>query len=234
MLRFTIGIFYPLAQARIGVSNGVAKDIEKLGRLKENSVRVIYNPIVKDEEDIEKDFINPWDKSTAKKILTVGNLKIEKNHELLIRAFAKVKKTINAVLVILGEGELRKKMEDLIHELNLSDSVKLPGYVPNPYPWYKNADLFVLSSNHEGFGNVIVEALSCGIPVVSTNCPSGPGEILESGKYGILVPVNDSNAMAAAIIKSLNMEHDKVKLENRANDFSTENIGEKYLELMFG
>ncbi|MBT6045933.1 MAG: glycosyltransferase, partial [Candidatus Scalindua sp.] len=109
----------------------------------------------------------------------------------------------------------------------------LPGFVTDPYPWFRSADLFVLSSRWEGFGNVIVEALECGVPVVSTNCLSGPAEILENGRYGKLVPVQDVEALADAIVNSLAGPHDREPLIRRAQDFSVRKISDQYLAYCF-
>ena len=131
--------------------------------------------------------------------------------------------------MILGEGDLRPAMERQIAELGLQDRVALPGFFQDPYPWFRSADLFVLSSDWEGFGNVIVEALECGVPVVSTDCPSGPAEILENGRYGRLVPVGDVDALANAIIVTLHETPDRQALMNRAKDFSVDKISDEYL-----
>ncbi|MCK4815270.1 glycosyltransferase, partial [bacterium] len=174
-----------------------------------------------------------WDGITGKRILAVGSFKDQKDHESLIRAFAKLQNSLSATLVIVGEGPLRPKLEDLIAELSLEKSVKLPGFFANPYLWYRDADLFVLSSLYEGFGNVIVEALECGVPVVSTDCLSGPREILEDGKYGRLVPVGDVDALAAGMYNSLHESVDHALLEKRAKDFSVDIISSQYLNVMF-
>ena len=121
----------------------------------------------------------------------------------------------------------------LVTELGLQKRVSLPGFTRDPYPWFRSADLFVLSSRWEGFGNVIVEALECGVPVVSTNCPSGPDEILEDGRYGKLVPVQDPVALANAMVQSLNEVHDREALMRRAQDFSVRKISDEYLSYIF-
>ena len=121
----------------------------------------------------------------------------------------------------------------LIDQLGLHDRVVLPGFVTDPYPWFRSADLFVLSSRWEGFGNVIVEALECGVPVVSTNCLSGPAEILENGRYGKLVPVQDIEAIADAIVNSLAEPHDRELLMRRAQDFSVRKTSDQYIAYCF-
>jgi glycosyltransferase involved in cell wall biosynthesis len=123
-------------------------------------------------------------------------------------------------LMILGEGAERDRLESLIAELGITDDVYLPGFVDDPYAYMKQAAMLVLSSAWEGFGNVLVEAMAVGTPVVSTRCDSGPAEILGDGQYGPLVPVGDVNAMAAAMAQTLQVVPLPVMLQQRAHDFS--------------
>ena len=120
----------------------------------------------------------------------------------------------------------------LARDLDVTDRVIFAGFQLDPTPFYETADLFVLSSNYEGFGNVIVEALSCGTPVVSTDCPSGPAEILENGRWGRLSPVGDTDALAKAMRASLEDDHDTAALKRRAADFAPEIAARKYLDLL--
>ncbi len=170
-----------------------------------------------------------WGAGFQYHVLSVGALKAQKDHANLVRAFALLPADFNAKLIILGEGELRPNLENLIEELGLQSRISMPGFVADPYPWFGTADLFVLASQWEGFGNVIVEALECGVPVVSTDCLSGPAEILEYGRYGKLVPIANPEAMAEAIAVSLNESHDRSKLMSRAAEFSVSNISSQYL-----
>ena len=171
-----------------------------------------------------------WKGSEAR-ILSVGNLKAVKNQALLIRAFARLASP-NATLMILGEGALRPELERLATELGVGNRVILPGFQSDPTPFYETANLFVLSSDYEGFGNVIVEALATGTPVVSTDCPSGPSEILEGGKWGRLTPVGDVDALAMAMKTALAEEHDPEALKRRAADFSPAIAARKYLDAL--
>ena len=164
-------------------------------------------------------------------ILGVGRLTQAKDFPTLIRAFALVRKKRAARLMILGEGEERPKLEALVRELGLEREVTLPGFVDNPYKYMKRAAVFVLSSKWEGFGNVLVEAMALGTPVVSTDCPSGPAEILENGRWGRLVPVGDVYALAEAIIETLDEEHHP-DVANRAKDFAVELAVEKYINVL--
>lgn len=192
---------YPHADEIIAVSQGVADDLIKVLELKNKVVHVIHNPVVTKELLLKKEepIDHSWIKNNQPFILGVGRMTKAKNFDLLINAFAKVEREIPAHLVILGTGELESELKELIYSLGLQDKVHMLGFVGNPYSWMKKAELFILSSSWEGFGNVLVEAMACGTPVISTNCPSGPAEILENGKLGTLVPVDDIDEMANAI-----------------------------------
>lgn len=136
------------------------------------------------------------------------------------------------MIVEEGEDERRQELQQLARQLGIESKVVLAGFQPNPTPFYMTADLFVLSSNYEGFANVIVEALACGLPVVSTNCPSGPAEILEERRWGYLVPVGNAEALAAAIDRALVTSHDPEALRRHARDFSPEIAARRHLELL--
>ena len=197
---------YRSADTIIAVSNGVADDLSTMLKLKRNQINVIYNPVVSEHliKNSREPVDHPW--LTSNKvpvILGVGRLTEAKNFNALIHAFSIVVASIPARLIILGEGEQRDSLETIIDQLNLADQVDLPGFTNNPYPYMRCADLFVLSSIWEGLPTVLIEALSCGTKVVSTDCPSGPREILENGKWGTLVPVNNAEELANAMIFSL-------------------------------
>jgi glycosyltransferase involved in cell wall biosynthesis len=224
---------YPLATGLMAVSEGVKQDLCRLGAFNDERVTVICNPVA-------GGFVKPapvdpavrqqlWGPGFNYHILAVGSFKTPKNFPLLLRAFDQLPNALNAKLSILGEGPLRPELESLIKELALEDRVALPGFALDTSCWYRSADLFVLSSSWEGFGNVIVEALECGIPVVSTDCRSGPAEILDNGRYGRLVPVGDAAALAAAIQASLLETHDHDALSRRAQDFAVPRISGQYL-----
>jgi glycosyltransferase involved in cell wall biosynthesis len=164
-------------------------------------------------------------------VLGVGRLTAQKDFPSLIRAFAKVRAQKPCRLVILGEGELRGELEALVASLDLSADVALPGFTDNPFAWMRQSSLFVLSSAWEGFGNVLVEAMACGTPVVSTNCPSGPAEILENGRWGRLVPVGDVDALADAMLATL-AETTHADVATRAQDFGVEQAVAGYLGLL--
>lgn len=226
---------YPQASGVIAVSNGVKEDMCSLSGLDTALVRVIYNPTAvgipfkRGDPDARSRL---WGPGHGKTILSVGTLKPQKDHATLIEAFALLPPELDAKLIILGEGALRRQLEEKIRSMNLEDRVSLPGFMLDPYPWYQTADLFVLSSRWEGFGNVLVEALECGVPVVSTNCDSGPAEILSDGRFGKLVPVRDPGALAGAMCASLREEHDTTLLRDRAGDFTVTAISDKYLDYL--
>jgi glycosyltransferase involved in cell wall biosynthesis len=159
----------------------------------------------------------------------MGRLHAQKDYPTLLRALRLVRGTIPARLLILGEGPARPEIEALRAGLGLDGAVSMPGFHPDPYPFLAHADLFVLSSLWEGFGNVIVEALACGAPVVSTDCRSGPREILRDGQFGDLVPPGDPEALAAAILATLSRPRDRAALIARSADFSIDKAARAYL-----
>ena len=232
-IQSTILLTYRLVNGVIAVSEGVKDNLIKIGRFKKNKIKVIYNPIVKSNNCLysaNHDRRKMWEGDFKYNILSVAELKAQKDHKTLIKAISLLPKELDFRLVILGDGKLMEELRLLVKSLKLNDKVMLRGYVSNPYPWYCTADLFVLSSMWEGFGNVIVEALECGVPVVSTNCPSGPSEILDNGEYGTLVPVGDyvllSNAIHSTLLKKVN----KNKLIERSKQFTVTKISLQYLK----
>jgi len=189
------------------VSEGVLEDTARLAGLSAGQLCVIRNPVVTPRlaalaaEGVD----HPWAHDEAVPlVLGAGRLTEQKDFDTLVRAFAQLRNRMPARLVILGDGRLRAKLQARIDELGLSDDVAMPGFTSNPYAWMVRANLFVLSSAWEGSPNVLTEALALGVPSVSTDCPSGPREVLEGGRFGPLVPVGDADAMAAAMEATLN------------------------------
>jgi len=206
MMPLFIRKFYPWANAVVAVSKGVAEDLLKIAGLPKEKIRVIYNPVITPElfAKAEEPVGHPWFRpGEPPVILGIGRLTEAKDFPTLIRAFALVRKQRPARLMILGEGEERPKLEALVRELGLEKDVALPGFVDNPYKYMKRAAVFVLSSRWEGLPTVLIEALALGTPVVSTDCESGPAEILDGGKYGKLVPVADIEGLAKAIDEAI-------------------------------
>ena len=226
--------FYPWADVVVTISQGVADDLARLTGLSREKMRVIYNPVVTPEifSKAQEPLDHPWfAPGQPPVVLGVGRLTIQKDFPTLIRAFALVRAQRPARLMILGEGEERPKLEALVRELGLEQDVALPGFVSNPYAYMARAAVFVLSSLWEGLPTALIEAMALGTPVVSTDCPSGPAEILEGGVWGKLVPVGDRDALSAAVVSSL----DSPSLPDatrRAQDFSLDRIVGEYLELL--
>lgn len=236
LLKASVRLFYPLADARILVSGNAAEDMARFSGLKRDQLDVIYNPVREPgHPSAGFDLEALWGRERRSRILTVGTLKEQKNHALLIRAFARLRRRRPACLMIVGEGRLRGDLECLAATEGVADDVIMPGFFTDPWPFYASADLFVLSSDYEGFGNVIVEAMHCGTPVVSTDCEAGPREILDGGRYGALVPCNDAGALAEAMLVALSQPVDKTVLQSRAKRISGKEVtSDRYLELMIG
>ena len=227
-------LLYGWADNIIAVSEGVARDFAKNTGIDGSRIAVIHNPIA--TSDIERRAREPIDHSwleqkTTPVIMGMGRLARQKDFATLLRAFAKVRQRLDCRLIILGEGPDRPVLEALTVELGVEDAVSMPGFVSNPFAYLARVDLFALSSAWEGFGNVLVEALSVGVPVVATDCESGPREILDHGRFGSLVPVGDVDAMATAVIHQLGHPLDQATLRAAAARFSAADVAGRYLEV---
>ncbi len=231
---FFARLLYPKADAIVAASIGVAEDLSRITKIPRERIRVIYNPTdpeigQKAQEPVD----HPWFiDGQLPIVLGVGRLVFQKDFETLIKAFALVRQSRPARLVILGEGKERPRLEALVRQLKLENDVSMPGFEPNPFKFMSRASVFVLSSRFEGFGMVIAEALACGCPVVSTDCLSGPSEILENGKWGKLVPVGDVETLAEAILETIENPPDREKLKQRGMDFHIDKIGQQWLEVI--
>jgi glycosyltransferase involved in cell wall biosynthesis len=226
---------YPRADAIVGVSKGVARDLEAQLGIAEGKVSVIYNPVVDDVlvGKAKAPLDHPWFQEGSPSVfLAVGRLSEQKDFLTLMKAFELLRKQRLVRLLILGEGESRRELEAMIVRLGISEDVSMPGFVENPYAYMSRANAFVLSSRWEGLPTVLIEAMACGCPVIATDCPSGPKEILESGVYGPLVPVGDAAALSAAMMQVLKAPTNRDVLVQRAMDFSTERIVPEYLALL--
>lgn len=226
---------YPQADLIVTVSDGVAGDLIHSCNINKNKVRTIYNMF--DIKKIVSDSLvkphHPWlEKDDTPIIVNTGRLSLQKDHETLIKAFAILRSRKACRLLILGEGAERPRLMQLANQLNVADDLLMPGFVSNPFAYLAQAKAFVLSSAWEGLPGALIEALACGVPVVSTDCPSGPAEILEHGKYGALTPVGDPHALADAILKTLDAPLPSDILHRRAMDFSIENIIPQYLDIL--
>ena len=217
------------------VSNGAADDLAHFANLDRKAITVIYNPVVGDAKPPAQTPLAPagWWTGLHRKVLAVGTLKSIKDYATLLQAFARLRHRVDARLLILGEGNWRAALEAQARQLGIETSVFMPGFVKDTSPYYQHADLHVLSSIGEGLPTVIIEALEAGTPVVSTDCPSGPREILSDGQFGRLVPVGDAVAIAAAMAESLSATHDTATLKARAQDFSIDKSVDQYEALLF-
>lgn len=229
---------YKKASAIVAVSQNAARDLEKFARLSVNSVNTIYNPfdVAFIQQHATEAVSHPWflcDKEQPI-IIAIGRLTEAKDYSTLLHAFAQVRLRIHARLLILGEGEQRNDLEALAQSLGLgADELSMPGFVKNPFAYLAHADLFVLSSRWEGLPSVLIEAMACGTPVVSTDCPSGPREILEGGRWGSLVPVGDIDALAHAIKTVLSTPRSSLpNVRKRAEDFSLDRALDAYLRVL--
>lgn len=226
---------YFLADHLVAVSRGVGADMEERLGLVDGSIITIYNPVWSKEKELKSKEKCPlaWlTSSPVPVVIAAGRLNPQKNFPNLLRAFAILRKKTPLRLLILGEGEERLALEKLASELGIKEDLQMPGFVANPLAYFSSASLYVMSSSWEGLPTVLIEALGCGLPIVSTDCKSGPSEILEHGKLGELVPINDSNALAAAMEKVLTNPPPRELLLQRATFFSEEASAGKYLELL--
>lgn len=235
LVRATTRLFYRFADARIVVSQGLARDIAALTNMSQDDFVVIHNPISFPENfDTLEPRLDAWGDADIR-ILNVGALKSEKDQELLVEAFAHfAERHPNAALVVIGEGELREQISSLARDKNVDDRVNLTGYMDDPWPYYAAATMFVLSSRQEGLGNVLIEALYAGLPIVSQDCPAGPREILQDGKFGTLVLERDPTALAAAMTRAMKKVLDKDFLRDRAIALSGSNSMDLYRSIIFG
>jgi glycosyltransferase involved in cell wall biosynthesis len=226
---------YPRSDAIVGVSLGVAHTLEKQLDLPKGRVITIYNPVIDREllSQSQKPIDHPWfQKNFPPVFLAVGRLTEQKDFVTLIKAFALFRKQLMARLLILGEGESRSELEATINALGIAEDVSLPGFVSNPYAYMTNASAFILSSRWEGLPTVLIEAMACGCPVISTDCPSGPEEILEAGKYGHLIPIGDAVALSEAMLKILEHPVNQNLTVQKALQFSVDRSVSQYLEIL--
>ncbi len=227
----------PAFACAVAVSAGIAREFRTIAHIPQRKITVIHNPV------IGADFAarsaspatHPWlDDPTRKVFVTAGRLVPIKDHETLLRAMALYRRQHDGRLLILGAGPLRDRLGALADELGLHDAVDFLGFQDNPLPYFRRADAFVLSSYAEGFGNVLVEAMGCGTPVIATNCEHGPAEILDGGRYGVLVETRDARALAEAMgrVSELSDLWPAALLKSRAAAFSTAACATAYLQLL--
>lgn len=225
---------YAEADALVTVSQGVATDLIEIVGLRQDTVRVLPNPVIEPElpgkaaVSLEHSWLAG---NTSPVLLAVGRLSPEKNYPMLMRTVALLKRRMTVRLVIIGEGQERVRLEDMRDKLGLTDDVLLPGWDDNPYRWMSRASVVVMCSDWEGLPTVLIEAMACGTPVVSTDCPHGPREILENGRYGELVPVDNEELLACAIERTIQAPVDKKTLVQSAQRYSVEASRSAFLDL---
>lgn len=232
-----IGRFYAQASQVVAVSNGLADDLARISRLDRSQIVFLPNPVILDtlQEQAEAPCPHPWLNGDGPPvILAVGRLSPQKDFETLVHSFALVRRQRLLRLIILGDGRERSKLEALVQSMGLTSDISLPGFENNPFAYMHRAAVFVLSSQYEGWGNVLVEAMACGCPVVSTDCPSGPREILGDGRFGPLVPVGDAVALAQGITTCLDEPVSADLLRHRAQRFNVATSADAYLEVLHG
>ncbi len=235
-----VGLSYrtlsPLISRAVAVSEGVAAELEAIGRLPRERVLTISNPVVGPDFQArcEEPAEHPWFHQPERRVfVTAGRLVPQKDHETMIRALAIHRRRIDSRLIILGVGPLREALGKLVAELKLTEAVDFLGFRSNALPFFRQADAFLLSSRGEGFGNVIVEALGCGTPVISTRCQHGPAEIMDHGRYGLLVEPHDPEALAKAMdeVETLRERFPADTLRQRAGEYSYAACASRYMTL---
>lgn len=231
----TMRFFYPRADLIITMSQGLADDIHLSSGTPRARIKVIPTPVIPPNlgELIAQPVNHPWlQPGQPPVIMGAGRFSPEKGFETLIRAFAQVRKQRECRLIILGKGELQEAYEALARELGVTADIAFPGFTSNYYAYLNKATLFVLSSSHEGAPNVIIDALACGTPVVATDCPSGPRELLQQGKYGPLVPVGNVDALARAMAATLDDPLAGEFLQSGVTQYTAEASARAYLAAM--
>lgn len=225
---------YRWANSIVAVSEGVKISVSSYSKIPLNKIVTIYNPII--DNDFERKKVENVTESIFndpinKVVISAGRFVEQKNFPLLINAFSNAyKQDKNLRLQIFGEGEEKANLQKLINDLNIQEVAQLNNFVPNVIKYIKRSEIFVLSSNWEGFGNVLAEALGCGIKIVSTNCPSGPAEILENGDNGTLTKPDNLEELTTAILVNINKQVDSSKLIQKSLRFSSQKIAMQYMD----
>jgi glycosyltransferase involved in cell wall biosynthesis len=235
-----VGVSYkllcPFIDRAVAVSCGVAEELVSLAGVPRQRVLTINNPVVGPDfqERCDAHIDHPWFNQPDRPVfVTAGRLVAQKDHETMLRALAIHRRTCDSRLILLGTGPRQTDLIALTERLGLTEAVDFKGFEPNALPYFRQADAFLLSSRGEGFGNVIVEALGCGTPVISSRCEHGPAEILDHGRFGVLVEPGDPQAMAAAMngVASLRTRFPADLLRQRASEFSYASCASRYLAM---
>ncbi len=227
-------LLYRFADAMVAVSDGVRLDCQRLFRLSPSRCLTIRNPLdsaairLKSLEPLDHPWLRPGQPPV---VLAIGRLELQKDFQTLLDAFDLLRQHIDARLIILGEGSQRAALLDQVHHLQLDLSVTFPGFVANPYPWLRLASVFCVSSRWEGLSVSLLEALALGTPAVSTDCPSGPREVLQNGQWGTLVPVGDSPALAAALLRAIHQATPPAS-QDALDSYRVDSVTDRYLALL--
>lgn len=234
VMRSLIRLLYPRATSVIAVSDAAAEQLRELVPVAGERITSVVNPVLTDDliKGGKQSPTHKWFTDDYQVVMGLGRLTAQKDFETLVRAFAQAQRPENARLVIFGEGEDRTQLEDLVFDLGLSDLVDLPGYTNEPYAHLANASLFVLSSAWEGLPTVLIEALALGCPVVSTDCPTGPSEILQNGRYGVLVPVGDVDVLSREMSAFFSGERHEVPDSDVLKQYTPAVVAEAYWQFM--
>lgn len=230
-----VPLAYRIADKVVAVSGGVAADLSRFGHLPSGKIQVIHNPVF--DPDIvalsQQAPSHPWFSPGGPPIiLAAGRLHRQKGFDVLLRAFAVARAAVDCRLVILGEGPERAALMAQAEQSGLAYDIDMPGFCENPFALMARAGVFVLSSRWEGFPNALVEAMACGAPVIATNCPSGPYEILDGGQIAPLVPVDDANTLGQALRTTLSSRPDTMASRDRAHGFSVAAATNQYLHAL--
>lgn len=232
LVKGLVPYLYPLADRIIAVSAGVADNLVDETRVSRESISVLHNPVdvesvrTRAKQSVDHKWIDDEDKDV---ILFVGRIADQKDLKTWLRAFEKVhERDPDTRAILVGQGPERGNITKFAEERGISDVVSLPGFVENPYGYMARSDVFLLSSRYEGLPTTLIEALACGCPIVATDCPSGPREILADGTYGPLIPVGDASGLADAVRETLAHPVPAEKLRGRADDFSPDAVFDDY------
>lgn len=235
LVRWACARLYPRADGFIAVSDGVARNMTEHLGVDPGRISVVYNPLPVNEirAQAAEPAGHPWFQGPAPPVMiNIGRLSLQKDQATLVEAFSQVRARLHARLVILGEGPQRVPLEHLVRERGLQDDVWMPGFMDNPYRFLARSRVLVLSSRVEGLPNVLMEAMACGVPIISTDCPNGPNEILENGKWGRLVPPRDPQALAAAMLVELEKGRERMDFTAALEKYQLDCVTSRYLEIL--
>ncbi|MEM9440967.1 MAG: glycosyltransferase [Pseudomonadota bacterium] len=226
---------YPMADAIIGVSEGVSEDIERLASLPPGLVKTVYNPILTDDipGQAALPVDDPWLTAGGPPVvLAAGRLVAKKDYPMLLRGFARLRQSRELKLIILGKGPDLRKLQKVARNLSIDQDVRFVGWIDNVYAYMARASVFALTSMREGLPGVLIQALACGCPVVSTDCPSGPAEILDQGRVGRLVEIGDDASLAEALAATIDNPPSADRLRQHVAPFTAANAVDGYLDAM--